>query len=304
MLFDTELLFLARNLKYSLHGTNSQKGVYQMKNLFYRTVLGCLMAIPAHAMMNSELSIGMQDNTKFTLSFDNSNYSTPSTTYNVTNITPGSHHVRMTRAPVITNNAYGLPRLLFDGWVNFPENSRLTAYANSFMQLNVVSIVPLAQQQQQVVYVDPNVNYGNGYNNGYNNGSNNGNGNYYGNNYGNGCGNSSGYTNNNYGQNNYAYPVYGMPAADFQTLKAAVADKAFDSSKLTLAEQAAGANNLSAQQVFELVQLMDFESSKLALAKYAYGHTADKNNYYVVSNAFDFESSITDLSTYINSYHA
>jgi hypothetical protein len=270
-----------------------------MKNLLYRTVLGCLMAIPAHAM-NSELSLGMQDHTKFTLTFDNSNYSTPSNTYNVTNITPGSHHLRMMSMPVITNNSYALPRLLFDGWVNFPENSRLTAYANNYLQLNITSVVPLIQQQQNVVYVDPNVNYGNGYNNGYNNGY----GNYYDNNYGNGCGNSSGYTNNNYGQNNYTFPVYGMPDADFQILKDAVADKPFDSSKLTVAEQAVGANHLTAKQVFELVQLMDFESSKLALAKYAYGHTADKNNYYMVSNAFDYSSSITELSDYINNYHA
>ncbi len=261
-----------------------------MKNLFYSMVLGMTMTIPAQAMMNSNLSLGMQDNEKFTLAFDNNFYSTPSNTYSVTNIFPGSHHVRMMSAPTQAG-ACGLPRLLFDGWVNVPENSIVTAYANEYSQLNVLSVVPLVQQQ---VYYNPNVNYGNGYCNG--------NGNNYGNNYGNGWNNSSGYTNNYYGQNNYYPPTYGMNAVDFDALKNSIRSKPFDSDKLLVAEQASASNRLTAQQVSELVQLMDFESSKLALAKSAYGNTVDKNNYYMVSNAFTFSSSITELSNYINNY--
>ncbi|HET6991725.1 MAG TPA: hypothetical protein VFJ43_10395, partial [Bacteroidia bacterium] len=85
-----------------------------MKNLIYKTLLAAIIALPASAIA-SELSLGMANNQKFTLAFDNSFYSTPSNTYNVTNIFPGNHHVRMTSVPVGMNGACGMPQLLFDG---------------------------------------------------------------------------------------------------------------------------------------------------------------------------------------------
>jgi hypothetical protein len=279
--FGTQLeILLARD-------TNSPKGVYQMKNFIYKTILWQvavgMISIPA--LSNSQLSLSAQGNSKFTLGFDNNLYTTASNTYNVTNILPGSHHIRMINAPGAAG-ACGFPRLLFDGWVNVPDNSKLTAYSNGNLQLDIVSIVSL---DQQTVYVDPNVNYGNGYGN-----------------YGNGYGNSSDYTNNNYnyGQNYYPPLNYGMSATDFEALKNSIRSKSFDSDKLTIAEQAASANHLSAEQVLEIAQLMDFESSKLDLAKYAYGNAVDRNNYYKVNNAFTFSSSIDELADYINSYHA
>ena len=40
----------------------------------------------------------------------------------------------------------------------------------------------------------------------------------------------------------------------------------------------------------------DFEDTKLQFAKYAYGHTYDINNFYMVNDAFEFESSIEELN--------
>ena len=53
------------------------------------------------------------------------------------------------------------------------------------------------------------------------------------------------------------------------------------------------------RQVSELMQLMTFESSMLELAKNAYMHTLDKQNYYLANDAFNFESSIEDLNRFI-----
>jgi len=55
--------------------------------------------------------------------------------------------------------------------------------------------------------------------------------------------------------------------------------------------------------VKELVGLFTFESSKLEIAKAAYGRTIDKNNFYQVNDAFTFSSSVDELSEYINTYH-
>src|ERR1051326_5859282 len=118
---------------------------YQMKNLFNLPVLAGLVALPALAW-SSELSLSMANNQKFLLAFDNSMYSTPSNTYNVTNILPGQHHVRMTSAPSQMSGACGMPQLLYDGWITIPQNARVTAYPVSLSQLNVVSVLPEVQQ--------------------------------------------------------------------------------------------------------------------------------------------------------------
>ena len=97
-----------------------------MKNLIYSAVLAALFALPAQAI-NSELSIVMANQQKFTLTFDNNFYATPSTTYNVTNIAPGNHYVRMTSIPAQLNGVCGLPQLLFDGWINVPQSARVSA---------------------------------------------------------------------------------------------------------------------------------------------------------------------------------
>jgi hypothetical protein len=273
-----------------------------MKNLICTALLAVPVMIAAPALaLNSELSIAMSDNTKFTLTIDNSYYATPSNTYNVTNLIPGMHRVRMTSAPAVTYGMQVLPRLLFDGWVNIPENARVIAYPVNMTQLNIVSVVPLVQN----VYYDPYNPYGNnGYNNGY--GNNNGYGGYN-TGYGNGgqCGTGNGYGNNGYGNNgwNNAPVYYGMSASNFDALKNTIRNQSFDSSKLTVAQQAVASNYLTAAQVAELVQLFSFESSKVDIAKYAYSRTVDRNNYYLVSNAFTYSSSIDELSGYINNYH-
>ena len=97
-------------------------------------------------------------------------------------------------------------------------------------------------------------------------------------------------------------PVYIAPymnESDFSVLKASIDRLSFESSKLTLAEQAISSNILTSGQVFEIMELFTFESSKLTFAELAYPHVYDKNKYYIVNNAFTFSSSITSLDSYI-----
>ncbi|HTL81704.1 MAG TPA: DUF4476 domain-containing protein [Bacteroidia bacterium] len=269
-----------------------------MKKVIIIQMLAGSFTMPALANnWNSQLSLSNYDHQKFVMYFDNSYFSTPSNTYNVTDITPGRHHIRMlTPAQNYGYGNCGMPSLLYDGYVDFPANAMITAYAASVNNFNITSSYPLVQNGN---WGDPN------YNTGYGNAGGN-NGWYgdagYGNNgndpYGNWGGNSSG----NGGYNNYPQ-YYGMNDQQFNSLKSAIQSKAFDSSRLTIAEQASSSNYLTAEQVYELAQLFDFESTKLDFAKYAYARVVDKGNYYVVNNAFTFESSITDLAGFVNTYH-
>jgi len=58
-------------------------------------------------------------------------------------------------------------------------------------------------------------------------------------------------------------------------------------------------NWLTAQQVASIMNLFDFESTKLDFAKFAFSHTVDPQNYWIVNDAFSFSSSISDLQHYI-----
>jgi len=89
-----------------------------------------------------------------------------------------------------------------------------------------------------------------------------------------------------------------MGSLDFRKAKESVASTTFADSKLTMAKQISDSNCLSAEQVTALVKLFDFEDGKLAFAKYAYNRTIDKNNYFLVNDAFDFPSSINELDEF------
>ena len=92
-----------------------------------------------------------------------------------------------------------------------------------------------------------------------------------------------------------------MSDIDFTNAKNTIENKDFESSKLTVAKQIANSNCLLSSQVKQIMQVFDFEDSKLQFAKYAYSHTYDISNYYIINDAFEFESSVDELNNFINS---
>jgi len=100
----------------------------------------------------------------------------------------------------------------------------------------------------------------------------------------------------------YAGPVgcaWPMAPADFSSVKNSISSKSFEDSKLTIAKQVVGSNCLLCSQVKEIMLLFSFEDTRLDFAKFAYGHTYDIGNYYMLNDAFTFESSIDELNEYI-----
>jgi len=92
-----------------------------------------------------------------------------------------------------------------------------------------------------------------------------------------------------------------MSDGDFAGVRNSISSKDFEDSKKTMAKQVIASNCLLSSQVRDVMNLFDFEDTKLDIAKYAYGYTYDLGNYYKVNDAFDFEMSIDELNTYINS---
>jgi len=90
-----------------------------------------------------------------------------------------------------------------------------------------------------------------------------------------------------------------MTTERFATAKSSISSKSFEDSKLTVAKQVMNANCLVVSQVKQIMEIFDFESTKLEFAKAAYSRTYDIDNYYELNDVFDFESSIRDLNNFI-----
>lgn len=88
--------------------------------------------------------------------------------------------------------------------------------------------------------------------------------------------------------------------AAFNSALEMVRTASFESEKLALAKQFVATNSVNSNEVLLLTEALDFESTKLQFAKYAYEHTEDPENYIIVNKAFDFSSSVIALNKYIS----
>ena len=93
---------------------------------------------------------------------------------------------------------------------------------------------------------------------------------------------------------------FGMNPQDYEEACQVISEESFDSSKLTLAKQVVSANPMTASQILGICQLLSFESNKLEFAKFAYSYCVDPNKYYLLNEAFSYESSKRELNNFIN----
>lgn len=97
--------------------------------------------------------------------------------------------------------------------------------------------------------------------------------------------NGPGYGGNNYNPN---YPVISPP--DVAALVQALQRRSFDSSRLDFAKQALSQTAIRADDFRQILRTFDFDASRAELATFGYPYIADRQNFYRVYDAFDFES--------------
>ena len=95
-------------------------------------------------------------------------------------------------------------------------------------------------------------------------------------------------------------PSYGMNSRDYEDACQMISDESFDSSKLSLAKQIISSNPMSASQIANICKMFSFESNKLEFAKYAYYYCVDPNKYFLLNDAFSYESSNSELNDVIH----
>jgi hypothetical protein len=89
-----------------------------------------------------------------------------------------------------------------------------------------------------------------------------------------------------------------MFASFMETIKS----EHFDDGRMAIAKSFVDQNYFTAAQVKQMANLFSFESNKLEMAKYMYGKTTDRKNYFIVYSAFTFSRTKEDLAEYIRNY--
>jgi len=90
-----------------------------------------------------------------------------------------------------------------------------------------------------------------------------------------------------------------MSGVEFETMKEQLRKEWFETNRLTSARVIIDKCNFTTKQIREMMLLFTFENNRLELAKYAYRKTADKQNYFQLSDALNFSSSKDELARFI-----
>lgn len=111
-------------------------------------------------------------------------------------------------------------------------------------------------------------------------------------------GNQNGYWNGNSG-----YSGNVMNNQDFSSFISSVKRSgSFDKDKMSVIKMTARHANFTSQQSYSLLKTMDFDDNKLEVAKLLYTRCVDRQNFYLVFEAFDFSASKMKLTDFISKY--
>jgi hypothetical protein len=89
--------------------------------------------------------------------------------------------------------------------------------------------------------------------------------------------------------------MMGMTPAAFDLFIAQMQEMSFDSNKLEYAKFAIRQNGITVAQLRVALGRLSFDSNRLDLAKYAYQFTIDRQNYFMLQDAFSFQSNFRAL---------
>ena len=96
--------------------------------------------------------------------------------------------------------------------------------------------------------------------------------------------------------------INSINSSGFNFILQSIANQSFEQNKLQVAQQVLQSNYLTSQQVFSILQVFNFESTKLSFAKSAFNRVIDPQNYFIVNNAFSFSSSVSELNNFLRGF--
>lgn len=199
----------------------------------------------------------------------------------IDNIMAGTYNIEI--SPVIQQQ-YNFP--FYHKPYNIIYRGQVQIYPNMAMYYNVVhnnliltQALAIQPQMPENTYYPSNVTY-----------------NYYEN-----QGNNNCHGHNHQIHQGYQQQVFPLEQVAFEQLINTLKRTSFSDSKLQVYHQALASNYFTTQQVIRIMKVFPFSSEKLEVAKSAYTSTLDKENYFMVNNAFNFSSDVRELNEYIAS---
>ena len=94
--------------------------------------------------MASEFNLRFFDNSLFVVTVNNQVYGTPVTKFNLNNIVPGSHYLRVSKISHGHLGHYAQPLVVFSGYIDIPVRSRVNAAIDRQNRFRINKIVALA----------------------------------------------------------------------------------------------------------------------------------------------------------------
>jgi hypothetical protein len=91
-----------------------------------------------------------------------------------------------------------------------------------------------------------------------------------------------------------------MSESRFLLLIEQIRKASFESSKESVAKQGLKLNKITCAQLLRILNEFSFESTKLQFAKDAYKSVVDRNNYFMINDAFTFQSSKDEMKEFLD----
>lgn len=179
------------------------------------------------------------------------------------------------RAGTTTISIYENNYLVYRTRIYVKNNSRLVLDFFSDYGLYLLGNFPIQNQSYGVNEWDDV------WNNPYGIGNGNWNGNWNGN-------NNGGNVLNNQEFNNFLYAIK--------------KNASFDKDKIAMISTMIRSTNFTSLQVQAILKEMTFDGNRLIVAKQLYQNCVDRRNYYLVNEAFDFDSGRRELNDYISRF--
>ena len=277
-----------------------------MKTIF-TLLLSTVFSLASMAYDGTRLTVTSISNNKVFVEVDGRRYDLNDNTLSLSSIRPGTHNVRVLREMKRrTGVNFGNKReeTIYNIKATFRNGYHFDILINRFgkVMIDERRIDPNDDWYNDDDYYDRNEGRNRDRDNTYDNGDDR-NDSEYGNDdrdnrdnrdYDNDHKNDDPRYDNNYSQ--------AMTNNDFAQAKESLRREWFENTRLETAKQIIDRSYFTSQQVREMVLLFTFENNRLDIAKYAYGKTVDKGNYFVINDAFTFNNNKEALKEYIRQY--
>ena len=277
-----------------------------MKTIF-TLLLSTIFSLASMAYDGTRLTVTSVSSNKMFVEVDGRRYDLNGNTLTISSIRPGTHNVRVLRElKRKTGWNFGNKReeTIYNIRATFRDGYHFDILVNRFgkVMIDERRIDPNDDWYNDDDYYDRNDDRNRDRDNTYDNGGDRDDRNYGNNDHDARDNSDNGDDRNNddprYDNNNSR----AMTNIDFTQARETLRREWFENTRLETAKQIIDRNYFTSQQVKEMVLLFTFENNRLDIAKYAYGKTVDKGNYFMLNDAFTFNNNKEALKEYIRQY--